>query len=306
LGIGGIDQFLSRAARPTFQGPSRADVSLATAERSRAQLGNSVPDCRGESQGSRAARRDQDESVILRLAGAMTRVAGVRPIVLARATGALYLLTILTGTFAQGFIAERLIVPGDAAATATSVLAHRRLFQTGFTIYLVEMTCQIVSTVLFYELLRPVDRTISLMTAVIGLVGCTVKTVSRLFFLAPLLVLDGAQYLSAFNVQQRQALALLLLDVNDHGAGIALAFFGFAAVLKGYLIARSTFLPRVLGLLAIPAGVALLSFLSPTLGYKMFGTVAALGLVAAVPQIVWLLVFGVNEQRWQEQAAAHD
>ena len=236
----------------------------------------------------------------------MNRLAEVRPVVLARAAGAFYLLTILTGVFAQGFIADRLVVSGDAAATADNVLAHKTLFRAGFTIYLVEMTCQVVSTVLFYELLKPVNRTMSLIAAVIGVAGCAVKTVSRLFFLAPLLILDGAQYLSVFSLQQRQALALLLLDVNDHGAGIALALFGFAAVLKGYLIVKSTFLPRLLGVLAIPAGVALLSFLSPTLGYRIFGIVAALGLVAALPQIVWLLVFGVNEQRWRERALVQE
>lgn len=221
---------------------------------------------------------------------------------LARAAGAFYLLTILTGAVAQGFIAEKLIAANDAAATANNILTHKALFQAGFTIYLVEMTCQFIATVLFYELLKPVSKTLSLTAAVLGLAGCAIKTVSRLFYLAPLLILEGPQYLDVFNVQQRQALALLLLDVNDHGAGIALAFFGFGALLKGYLILRSTFLPRILGVLAIPAGLALLTFLSPTLGYKVFSYVALLGMIGAIPQIVWLLVFGVNEQRWNEQA----
>lgn len=234
----------------------------------------------------------------------MNRPAGTRPASLARVAGALSLLTMLTGIFAQGFVSDRLVVANDAAATANNILIHKSLFQAGFTIYLVEMTCQIISVVLFYELLKPVNKSISLVSAVLGLAGSTVKTVSRLFFIAPLLILEGPQYLDVFNAQQRQALALLLLDVNDHGAGIALAFFGFAAIFKGYLIARSTFLPRILGPLAILAGLALLTFLSPTLGYRVFPYVAVLGLIASVPQIVWLLVFGVNEERWNEQAAS--
>jgi hypothetical protein len=229
--------------------------------------------------------------------------ARARPIVLARAAGAFYLLTIVAGTFAQAFISDKLIVFGDAAATANNILANKSLFQAAFTIYLLEMTCQIISTMLFYELLKPVSKSISLLTAAIGLAGCTVKIVSRLFFLAPLLTLEGQPYLDVFTLQQRQALNLLLLVVNDHGAGIALAIFGFGALLKGYLILKSTFLPRILGVLAIPAGVALLAFLSPTLGYKVFPIIALLGLIAAVPQIVWLLVFGVNEQRWYQQGA---
>jgi hypothetical protein len=226
------------------------------------------------------------------------------PRVLARMTGVFYLLTIVLGAYAQSFIADRLVVSGDAAATAANILTHQTLFQRGFTVYLVEMTCQIISTVLFYELLKPVSRSVSLLSAVLGLVGCTVKTISRLFYLEPLLILQGPHYLSVFNTEQLQSLALLFLDVNDHGAGVALAFFGFAAIVKGYLIVRSTFLPRILGALSVIAGLALLTFLSPTLGYQLFTYVAALGMVGALPQILWLLIFGVDERRWKEQAGA--
>jgi Domain of unknown function (DUF4386) len=226
------------------------------------------------------------------------------PRVLARMTGVFYLLTIVLGAYAQSFIAARLVVSGDAAATAANILTHQALFERGFTVYLVEMTCQIISTVLFYELLKPVSRSVSLLSAVLGLVGCTVKTISRLFYLAPLLILEGPRYLSVFNTEQLQSLALLFLDVNDHGAGIALAFFGFAAIVKGYLIVRSTFLPRILGALSVIAGLALLTFLSPTLGYHLFTYVAALGMVGALPQILWLLIVGVDERRWKEQAEA--
>jgi hypothetical protein len=217
--------------------------------------------------------------------------------------GLFYLLTILAGIFAQGFVAEKLIVSGDAAATATNILTHRSLFLSGFTIYLIEMTCQIIMTALFYVLLKPVSKTISLLSMVIGLAGCVIKTISRLFYIAPLLVLGGAPYLNVFNLAQLQALSLLLLKVNDQGAGIALAFFGFATLLKGYLIVRCTFLPRFLGVLSILAGVGWLSFLSPPLGYRLFPIIAAVGLLGSVVQIVWLLVFGVDEERWREEAS---
>jgi hypothetical protein len=222
----------------------------------------------------------------------------------ARIAGLFYLLTILTGLFAQGFVSGRLVIDGDAAATATNILTHRSLFESGFTVYLIEMACQVALTALFYELLKPVNRSISLLAAYISLVGCTIKTVSRLFYIAPLFVLGGSHYLTVFNREQLQALALLFLKVNDHGAGIALAFFGFSTILKGYLIVRSTFLPRILGWFGLLAGLGWLTFLSPTLGYDLFPYIAAFGLLGAAAQIFWLLVFGVNEERWKEQAGA--
>jgi hypothetical protein len=81
-----------------------------------------------------------------------------------------------------------------------------------------------------------------------------------------------------------------------------LVFFGFHAPLNGYLIARSTFLPRILGVLGILGGLGWLTFLYPPLGYRLFSYIAALGLLGAAALILWLLVFAVNEQRWNEQA----
>ena len=91
--------------------------------------------------------------------------------------------------------------------------------------------------------------------------------------------------------------------MNDHGAAIALAFFGFYALLTGYLILKSTFLPRILGALSVFGGLGWLTFLYPPLGYRLFPYLAAFGLLGAGALIVWLLVFGVNEQRWKEAFA---
>lgn len=232
------------------------------------------------------------------------RLEETSPRLKARITGAFYLLTILTGIFAQGFVSGRLIVDGDAAATATNILTHRGLFQLGFAVYLIEMACQIAMTALFYDLLKPAGRSVSLLAAFLGLTGCVIKTLSRLFFTAPLFILGGAHYLSVFSAEQLQALALLFLKVNDHGAAIALVFFGFYALLTGCLIVRSTFLPRILGVLGMFGGLGWVTFLYPPLGYRLFPYIAVLGLLGAVSLLLWLLVFGVNEQRWKEQASA--
>lgn len=234
----------------------------------------------------------------------MDRIAEASPRLKARITGVFYLVTILTGIFSQGFVSGRLVVDGDAAATATNILAHRGSFQLGFAVYLIEMACQIAMTALFYDLLKPAGRSVSLVAAFLGFAGCVIKTFSRVFFISALSILGGAHYLSVFSAEQLKALALLFLNVNDHGAAMALVFFGFYALLTGYLIIRSTFLPRILGVLSVIAGLGWLSFLYPPLGYRLFPYIAVFGLIGAVSLIVWLLVFGVNEQRWMEQAGA--
>jgi hypothetical protein len=237
--------------------------------------------------------------------GIMTqRITEMSPRLKARITGMFYLFTMVTGIFAQGFVSGRLVVDGDAAATATNIMTHRTLFQWGFAVYLIEMACQIAMTALFYDLLKPAGRSLSLLAAFIGLAGCVIKTVSRLFFIAPLLVLGGAHYLGVFSAAQLQALALLFLNVHDQGAAIALVFFGFYALLTGYLIVRSAFLPRILGVWSVFASLGWLSFLYPPLGYRLFPYIAVVGLLGAGALIVWLLVYGVNEQRWKEQARA--
>jgi hypothetical protein len=234
----------------------------------------------------------------------MTQRIEASPRLRARITGAFYLLTILTGIFAQGFVSGSLVVDGDALATATNILTHKSLFQWGFAVYIIEMACQIVTTALFYELLKPAGKSLSLVAAFLGLAGCVIKTFSRVFFIAPMFVLGGVHYLSVFSTEQLQALALLFLKVNDRGAAVALVFFGFNALLTGYLIIRSAFLPRILGALVMLGGLGWLSFLYLPLGYRLFPYIAPLGLLGAASLILWLLVFGVNEQRWKEQANA--
>ena len=118
------------------------------------------------------------------------RIGPSSPRFLARMTGLFFLLTILTGIFAQGFVSERLIDFNDAAATATNILTHRGLFQLGFTVYLIEMACQVTAAVLFYQLLKPVNRTIALLGLFLEVTGCIIKTFARVFYIAPLFVLE--------------------------------------------------------------------------------------------------------------------
>jgi hypothetical protein len=224
------------------------------------------------------------------------------PKTLARTTGACSLLVLLGGIVAQGVIANGLIVPRDAVATATNILAHPRLYAFGYTVFLIEMAAQIAMTTLFYVLLRPVDRTAALLSLAFGLVGATIKTVARAFYYSPLLVLGGAGYLTVFDTSQLQALSLLLVKINNQTANMSLVFLGLSTFFQGYLIGRSTFLPRFLGVVAMVSGLSWLAYLYPALGSVLFYYLIVLAMLNVLLTSGWLLVRGVDEQRWREQA----
>lgn len=230
-------------------------------------------------------------------------ISEIPPQVYARIAGALYLIVIAAGIIAQMVISGKIIVKDDAAATAANILAHKDLFQLGLTVYLIEMTCQIAQTTLFYILLKPVNRNLALLALIFSLIGCTIKTLSRLFYIAPSLILGDSQYLSVFNAEQLQALALLLININDLGTSIAVAFFGISTSINGYLIFQSTFLPRFLGILSMVGGLGWLTFLYAPLGNQLFPYVLLVALIGSVSSILWLLIKGVNVEQWNRRVA---
>jgi len=209
---------------------------------------------------------------------------------------------LLGGVVAQGVIANGLVVPRDAVATATNILASPKLYAFGYTVFLIEMAAQLAMTALLYVLLRPVDRTTALLALVFGLVGATIKTVARAFYYAPLLVLGGAGYLTVFDASQLQALALLLVKINNQIANMALVFLGISTFLQGYLIVKSTFLPRFLGVVSIVSGLGWLVYFYPALGSVLFYYLIVLAMLNVLLTSGWLLVKGVDEQRWREMA----
>ncbi len=221
------------------------------------------------------------------------------PRLLARFAGVFFLLTIVGGIVAQGFISERLVNFGDAAATANNILANKGLFQIGFTVYLLEMACQVVTLVLLYRILKPVNRTLALVMLLFEFAGIVIKTFSRVFYITPLWVLEGGRALSGLDAGQLQSVSLTLLKVNDLGAATAIAFFGFSTALEGYLVFRSTYLPRWLGVLGMVAALGWLAFLYPPLGYSVFMYAALFGLLASAAKIFWLIVFGVDEEKFR-------
>jgi hypothetical protein len=195
-------------------------------------------------------------------------------------------------------------VDGDAAATANNILAHESLFRLGLATGLVATAFYIAVTALLYDLFKPVNRSVSLLAAFFSLVGCAILAFASLFQFAALVVLGGGQYLNAFKVEQLRALAVLFLELYGQGVNICFVFFGVYCLLIGYLIFKSTFLPRILGVLMAFAGLGWLTFLSPPLANPLSPQVLVLGFVAELALMLWLLVMGVNVQRWNEQASA--
>jgi len=237
------------------------------------------------------------------------RLAEASPRLKARITGVVYLLFFLTVVLGEVFIRQAGIsglgvLPGDAAATANTILAHEASYRLGWALGLISTACYVALMALFYQLFTPVNRSLSLLAAFFGLVGCAITAFGSLFQLAPLVVLGGSPYLSVFNEQQLQALALMFLNLSAQVSSIALLFFGLFQLVIGYLIFRSTFLPRILGALMALAGVGWLTVLAPPLAHSLSTYIEILGVLAEGSLMLWLLVMGVNAQRWKEQAGA--
>jgi hypothetical protein len=221
----------------------------------------------------------------------------------ARITGVVYLFYFLTAVFGEFFL-KGLVVDGDAAATASNMLAHQPLFRLGLATGLIATVCYVALTALFYDLFKPVNRSLSLVAAFFSLVGCAILAFSSLFRVAPLVVLGGPQYLSVFKAEQLRALAFLFLELSGQGVNICFVFFGVYCLLIGYLIFRSAFLPRILGVLMGFAGLGWLTFLAPPLANYLSLYILVLGFFAELALMLWLLVMGVNVQRWKEQGSA--
>ena len=219
----------------------------------------------------------------------------------ARIAGVFYLLTFLTGGIAL-FVGGGLVVSGDAAATAANILSHEPSFRLRVA-DLIVIVCYIAVTALFYELFKAVNRSLSLLAAFFSLVGCAILACACGLLGAPLVLLGGAQYLSVFKVEQLQTLSLMSLKLYGQAYNIGLVFFGFYCLLIGYLIFTSTFLPRILGVLMSFAGLGWLTFLWPPLASHLSPYILAPGVLGEGSLTLWLLVRGVNAERWKEQAS---
>jgi hypothetical protein len=227
----------------------------------------------------------------------------------ARTGGVLYLIIIVAGIFGELFARGPLIVAGNAAATASHIADSITLWRAGIAGDIVMHMCDIGLMLVFFVLLSPVNRNIALFALLSNLVQTSVLVMNKLNLLIPTLLLGDAEYLKALPPQQLQALAYVSLRTHDYGFALGLVFFGMTCVALGYLIIRSGYLPKVLGMGMQLAGVCYLinSFvlvLDPRLAPRLFPAILLPPFVAELSMALWLLVKGVDLSKWRDRQEA--
>jgi hypothetical protein len=222
---------------------------------------------------------------------------------LARMAGVCQLLEAITATFGQVIVLGRLIASGNAAATAANILGHAQLYWCGFASSILAVILNLAWAFLMYELLKVVNRRISILAMFVMLMSGAMLAVTALFYIAPLVILQGGGSLSAFTATELQALAAAFLRLNTYAFDLHTVFFGVWCLLTGYLIFKARFLPRVLGVLLMVSGLGWVLYLSPPLAVPLFPFIAAASAIGEIPLELWLIVVGLNEAKWREQAA---
>ncbi|MCB0529084.1 MAG: DUF4386 domain-containing protein [Saprospiraceae bacterium] len=219
----------------------------------------------------------------------------------ARIAGILYLVIIVCAGFSEGFVRAGAIVPGDAAATADNIVRSASLFRLGFASDLIAFLSDIAVAVLLYALLKPVNQTLALLTVFFRLAQSAILGINLLNHFTPIMLLSGTGYLNAFEPAQLQALAMLFLEMHGYGYLISGVFFGLHCFFLGYLLYRSDYFPRILGILMVGASFAYLidcftNFLAPDLAPVTEWLVVTMAVIAELSFALWLLIKGVRPQ----------
>ena len=226
----------------------------------------------------------------------------------ARLAGVLYLLISVLAPFSILYIPSTLIVPGDAATTASNIMASEGLFRLGIVGDSVVILLEIALIAVLYQLLRPVNRTFALVATFARLAMTVVMAVNVFNSLGVLLLSSDAKYLTVFEPGQLHALVLLFLNLHDSGVYIWQVIFSFHLLVLGYLVFKSGFFPRILGILLM---VACLGYLMDSFGilFPISGALSivssvllAVGVIGELSFTLWLLIKGVNVEQWDIRA----
>ena len=237
------------------------------------------------------------------------RPAGMSPMAYARIAGLLYLVIFLMAPFAEFFVREGLIVAGDATATAANIRESEGLFRAGFTTDLVVFVIEIAQAAILYVLLAPVSRPLALVMSFARLAQATILGLNLLNMWTGLQLLTAPEYAGAFASGQVEALAFVFLNAQSFGYELGLMFFALHLFTLGYLVYVSGYLPRLLGVLLVLSGLGYLGngfavFLFPDLADVMATVVIVAALIGELPLTLWLLIKGINADRWHERAVS--
>jgi hypothetical protein len=216
----------------------------------------------------------------------------------ARVAGLLYLLVVVFGVFALMVVRPALIVPGDAAATARNIAASESFFRLGLVSELVMYTCFLFLPLPLYALLKPVHKNLALLMVLFVFVSVPMAMLNTLNNFAALSLMSGADYLTVFTADQLQAQMMFFLDLYEHGYLIAQIFFGAWLLPLGYLVYKSGYFPKILGVLLILAGLSQLtstftSFLFPNYEGLIITILEVFG-ISEILFCLWLLIMGAN------------
>lgn len=223
----------------------------------------------------------------------------------ARVAGVLFLLSMVAGGFGEAYVPSKLIVSADAAATVANLRSFDFLYRLGFASFLIESLCDTALALILYVLLKPVNKQLSLLAAFFGLMATATFAFAELFYFAPQLIL-GRAYLNNFTPDQVNSLALLSLKFFGYAGMLFTAYYGIAWIVRSYLMFRSSYLPKFLGVLMAIGGIGFVvrnfllilapAYASDVLLMLMFPG----GLILAV----WLLVKGVDGPKWNAKVNA--
>ena len=223
----------------------------------------------------------------------------------AKVAGVLLVISVVAGGFGEGFAPSKLIVSGDAAATVANIKSFDFIYRLGFATFLIESFADITLALIFYALLKPVDRHLSLLAAFFGLVGTTLFAFAELFYLAPTLFMTVGPG-SAFSTDQINQLIFLSLRFYQFAAMIFSGYYGIAWLVRAYLMFRSGYLPKFLGVLMGIGGAGFLArnfllilapaYASPVLLMLLFP--------GALMLMIWLLLKGVDMPQWNARVSA--
>jgi hypothetical protein len=227
------------------------------------------------------------------------------PLIYARVAGFLYLLLLPLGIFGTLYIPSILIVPGDAATTAKNIIASESLFRLGIVIALLVQIINIFVVLALYQLLKPVSQNMALLMVLFLLLGVPIAMLNELNHFAVLLVLSGADYLRVFTTDQLRALVPLFLNLHEQGINIAGIFWGLWLFPMGYLVFKSGFLPKILGVLLM---IGCFGYLIDSFAAFLFPNyhvqIAMFTFWGEVLFPLWLLIKGLNVERWEKPALA--